>query len=212
MKPPSETLKERWLDALLPRIGEDGWTDFAARKAAEDAGISAGEQALAAPGGVEDLREAFFDSAEADARSAIEAQDLADLKVHERVALGVRIWLDTLAPHREAVKRASASAFSPFQAGDAAQRCWSVADMVWSAIGDTSDDHNYYTKRGLLASTIPPIVLYWQGEPDSEDLDGFIARRLQGAMQFGRASGEIAGPVLDLISRLRGQTPPPESA
>lgn len=204
MKTPSDTLRSRWLDALLPRVGVDGWTEYAMRRAAETAGLSAGEQALAAPGGINDLREAFFDRAEAEARSEIEAHDLDEKKVHERVALGVRIWLDSLGPHREAVKRASAHAFSPFQAGDAAQRCWSVADMVWSAIGDTSDGHNFYTKRGLLASVIPAIVLYWQTEPSSDDLDGFIARRLKGAMQLGRTGGQIAGPVLDLIGRMRG--------
>lgn len=172
---------------------------MAARQAAGAAGLSAGEQALAAPGGVHDLIEACFDRAERAARAALSAAPLAEMRVHERVAFGVRAWLDALAPHRGAVERASGRAFWPTEAGAAAQRCWSVADMVWDAIGDTSGDYNYYSKRTLLAAVIPPIVLYWQGEPESEALDGFIARRLKSAMTLGRTGGRFAKPFLDLL-------------
>ncbi|MEL6956658.1 MAG: COQ9 family protein [Pseudomonadota bacterium] len=196
---PSAETRSRWLDALLPRVPEEGWTDLAAKRAANDAGIDAGERVLAAPNGVDDLIEAFFSNAEAGARATIEAGPLDEMRIHERVAFGVRTWLDTLEPHRAAVERASARGFWPTHAGDAIQRCWSVADMVWDAIGDTSEDYNKYTKRGLLASTIPPIILYWQREPSSEDLDGFIARRLKMAMQLGQTGGRVMKPVLDLV-------------
>ncbi|MEO0818472.1 MAG: COQ9 family protein [Pseudomonadota bacterium] len=200
---PSAEIRARWLEVLLPRIGEEGWTELAMRRAADTAGMSPGEQALAAPGGVDDLIEAFFDSAEAQARNAIEAGPLDEMRIHERVAFGVRIWLDTLVPHRDAVERASARGFWPTHAGDAVQRCWSVADMVWDAIGDTSEDYNRYTKRGLLAATIPPIILYWQREPGSEEMDSFIARRLKTAMQLGQTGGRIVKPFLDLVSGSR---------
>lgn len=200
-KTPSDTLRSRWLDALLPRVDEDGWTELAARRAADAAGLTHGERALAAPGGVGDLLDAFFDAAENSARDVIAEAPLDEMRIHERVAFGVRAWLDALAPHREAVKRASGRAFWPTEAGDAAQRCWSVADMVWDAIGDTSDDYNRYTKRGLLTSTIPPIVLYWQGNPESDDLDAFIARRLKTAMTLGRTGGQVLKPFLDLVAR-----------
>jgi ubiquinone biosynthesis protein COQ9 len=172
---------------------------MAARQAADAAGLSAGEQALAAPGRVHDLIEAFFDRAERAARDTIAAAPLTEMRVHERVAFGVRAWLDALAPHRGAVERASGRAFWPTEAGAAAQRCWRVADMVWDAIGDISGDYNYYSKRTLLAAVIPPIVLYWQGAPDSEALDGFIARRLKSAMTFGRTGGRFVKPFLNVL-------------
>lgn len=197
---PSAEIRARWLAALLPRVPDEGWTETAARRAAQAARLSAGEQALAAPGGVDDLIAAFFDLAEDEARKAIESGPIDEMRIHERVAFGVRTWLDTLAPHRTAVERASARGFWPTHAGDAIQRCWSVADMVWDAIGDTSEDYNRYTKRGLLAVTIPPIILYWQGEPTGEDLDAFIARRLKTAMQIGQTGGRFVKPFLDLVS------------
>lgn len=201
---PSAEIRSRWLKTLLPIVPEEGWTETAARRAAELAGISAGERALAAPGGVDDLIAAFFDTAEKAAREGIEATDLDDMRVHERVAFGLRRWLDELEPNRAAVERASARGFWPTHAGDAVQRCWSVADMVWDAVGDTSEDYNRYTKRGLLSATIPPVILYWQNEPTSEDLDAFIARRLKGAMRLGQTGGRLVKPFLDLMSGSRG--------
>ena len=60
-EPPSETLRRRWLAELLPDVAFDGWTEAAARLAAGRAGLSEGEQALAAPQGVVNLIDAFFD-------------------------------------------------------------------------------------------------------------------------------------------------------
>lgn len=193
--PPSEALREAWLDALLPEIAFDGWTEGAARTAAETAGLSAGEQALAAPNGVTDLIEHFFARAESSAAATLAARDLAELRVHERVAAGVRAWLDAL-DDREAVRRAIAWGARPWRAGQPLQRAWSVADMVWTAAGDTSEDYNKYSKRGLLASTLPAIVFYWLDEQDGEKVDAYIARRLKSASQIGQAGGKLLKPFL----------------
>lgn len=202
---PSSLLCSRWLEKLLVQVPRHGWSEHAARLAAEEAGLSEGEQALAAPGGVHDLMEAFFDEAEVAARDTLLAAPLADMRVHERVALGIRAFLGAMEPHHDAVRRASAHAFLPYRAGNAAQRCWSVSDTIWTATGDASDDYNFYTKRGLLASVLPPIVMYWTREPESEALDDFIAARLKGAMTFGRVGGRIAAPVLDLFTKRPGK-------
>ncbi len=204
MTPPSQTIRTAWLGALLPRVPEEGWSDLAARAAARDAGISPDEQALAAPHGVHDLREAFFDRAEQTVAAEMAQRQVTPLRMHERVALGVRIWLDTLAPHRDAVARATSHAFLPWETGDAAQRAWSVADTIWEAAGDTAEDHNRYTKRGLLASVIPSIVFYWQSQPDSYALDDFIMRRLQNAMALGKTGGRLLGPVIKMFEARPG--------
>jgi len=200
MQSPSEDLREKWLEHLLPLVESTGWTADAARKAADAAGLDPGEQALAAPMGLRDLLRAFFDRAEAETRAQLEHADLAPLKVHERVALGVRTWLDVLAPHRRAVARASARGFMPWGTSDAAARAWSVANTIWTGIGDTSDDYNYYSKRALLASTIAPIVLFWLREPDDAALDAFVMARLKGAMRFGQFGARLFGPLLDRLA------------
>lgn len=193
---PSNLLRDKWLEAFLPEVAFDGWTGRAARHAANAAGLSEAEQALAAPSGVPDLIAHFFNTAQEHACTAIETADLSTLRVHEKVAFGVRAWLDAMETDREAVRRAVNWGALPWRAGAPAQRAWSVADMIWTAIGDTSQDYNRYTKRGLLASALPSIVLNWLDETDSEAIDAHIASRLKRAMQFGQAGAKIAGPFL----------------
>ena len=199
---PSEVLRFRWLDAMLPDVPFDGWTETTAARAAKQAGLSEGEQALAAPNGVPDLIDAFFD------RAGQADQDISALKTPARVKAGVLAWLAALEPNREAVRRAAVRGLLPWGAASAVQRTWRIADMVWDEAGDTSEDYNRYSKRGLLAAVIPPIVMYWLDQPSDEQLDTYIDRRLSLASGIGRNLGRIAKPLLDVlpVSRPNGST------
>ena len=205
MTSPSQTLLRRWLNALLPAIPFDGWTPSAAAKAAQEAGLSPGEQALAAPRGLPDLVDAFFDSAEEAANQALLASDLADSGIRDKVTLGVKLWLAALAPNKEAARRAGARGFLPWVAGDAIQRTYSVADMIWTGIGDPSEDYNKYSKRGLLAATLPLIFMRWLDEEDEDALEAYIRQRLTSAMTLGQSAGKIAGPILDAFSKIKAR-------
>ncbi len=199
--PPSEILRRRWLAELLPEVAFEGWSDEAARAAAGRAGLTEGEQALAAPRGVVNLIDALFDAAEAEARAALAAIDLTAMRVPDKLKRGVLAWLAALEPNREAVRRAASRGFLPWSAGPALQRTWKVADMIWTAAGDASEDYNRYSKRGLLAAVLPAIVLYWADHPAPEDLDGFISRRLANASGLGQRAGRIVKPVLERFGR-----------
>jgi len=200
-EPPSDILRRRWLAELLPEVAFEGWTEEAARAAAVRAGLTQGEQALAAPQGVLNLIVAFFDAAEASARAELAGADLSGLRVPDKVKRGVLAWLDALAPNREAARRAASRGFLPWGTGPALQRTWKVADMIWTAAGDQSDDYNRYSKRALLAGVLPAIVLYWADNPAPEDLDGFIARRLANASGLGQRAGRIVKPVLERFGK-----------
>lgn len=203
---PTIRLQDKWLEYLLPRIGAEGWTEEAVTISAREAGISSEEKALAAPNGVRDLIERFFDRAEEDMLAALEKRDMGELRTHEKVAAGVRAWLDALEPNRPAVKRASARGFLPWHAPDAARRTWKTADAIWRAAGDTAEDYNRETKRALLSATLPTIVLYWlDGDHTGDELDAFIASRLKGAMKAGQWGSKVAKPGLELLDRLRGR-------
>ncbi|MFN7055302.1 COQ9 family protein [Hyphomonas sp.] len=198
-EPPSTLLRRRWLEALLPEVAMEGWTEGAAAAAARQAGLSEGEQALAAPRGVIDLIEGFFDMAGERARAALEQEDFSGLRVPDKVKRGVLAWLTELEPHQEAVRRAASRGFLPWGAGPALERAWKVADLVWTAAGDTSQDYNRYSKRGLLAGVLPAIVLYWVDRPAPEDLEAFIERRLAHASGIGRTAGQVLKPLLDRL-------------
>lgn len=197
---PSQMLRRRWLEKLLPEVAFDGWSDAAAASAAKAAGLSEGEQALAAPRGVVDLIDGFFDDAAEAAMADLAAQNLESMRVHERVKAGVLAWLHALGPNREAVRRAAARGLVPWSATPALQRTWRVADMIWDAAGDTATDYNRYSKRGLLAAALPSIVMHWLDNPSDEDLGEYVQRRLAQASGVGRSAGKILGPLLDVIA------------
>ncbi len=200
-EPPSHLLRRRWLTELLPEVAFEGWTEAAVSAAAIRAGLTQGEQALAAPQGVLNLIDAFFDAAEAAARAELASADLTGLRVPDKVKRGVIAWLDALTPNREAARRAASRGFLPWGAGPALQRTWKVADIIWTAAGDQSDDYNRYSKRALLAGVLPAIVLYWADNPSPEDLDGFISRRLANASGIGQRAGRIVKPVLQRFGK-----------
>jgi ubiquinone biosynthesis protein COQ9 len=201
-EPPSTTLRRRWLDELLPEVAFEGWSEEAARLAAARAGLTDGEQALAAPQGVINLIDAFFDDAEQAARVTLAGEDLSAMRVPDKVKRGVLAWLGALEANREAVRRAASRGFLPWSAGPALQRTWKVADMVWTVAGDTSEDYNRYSKRGLLAAVLPAIILYWADHPAPEDLDSFITRRLANVSGIGQRAGRFVKPVLERFSKL----------
>nr|WP_321360694.1 COQ9 family protein [uncultured Hyphomonas sp.] len=200
---PSQKLRRRWLESLLPEVAFDGWTDAAAARAASNAGLDKGEQALAAPRGVIDLIDGFFEDAGEAAKADLAAQDLSALRVPDKVKAGVLAWLKALEPNREAVRRAVSRGMVPWNAGPALQRGWAVADFVWDAAGDTAEDYNRYSKRGLLTAVLPPIVLYWLDNPSEADLDDYVSSRLAQASGAGRTAGKILGPLLDAVGSKR---------
>lgn len=203
MTTPSLELRTRWLEALLPLVPFEGWTRAVADKAAQEAGLTQGEQALAAPRGLADLVDGFFDTAETEANTALLATDFTGMGVRAKVASGVKLWLAALSANREAARCAATRGFLPWVAGDALQRTWSTADMIWTGIGDTSTDYNKYSKRALLAATLPLIFMRWLDEEDEEVLDTYISDRLTRAMKFGQAGDRLAGPFLDALEKLR---------
>lgn len=205
MSTPSKILLDRWLDALLPRVPETGWSMVAAKQAAREIELTSGEQALAAPNGISDLIDRFIDRAVDAALVNLSAETMVNLRTHERVAAGLRAWLDALEPHRDAVRKAAGYGLLPWGAGAAAKRVWSIADAIWEAAGDTATDYNRQTKRALLSAVIPRIVLYWLEQPDPERVDRFIEQRLREAMKLGQAGGKALRPVLAFAERLKNR-------
>lgn len=205
MTTPSENLRNRWLENLLPLVVERGWTLPAAKQAARQAGLSAGEQALAAPNGVTDLIDHFFDRATDQMLRDLAREDLEALRMHERVAAGIWAWLEVLDVDKAAVRKAAGHGLLPWGASAAIKRVWSISDAIWEAAGDTATDYNRQTKRALLSAVMPRIVLFWLDHEDPDEVQRFIARRLQNAMKIGQAGGKVIGPVLDFAERVRAR-------
>lgn len=185
---PSDVFRERLLDAMLEFAPETGWTDLSLGRAAERAGLSAGQVQLATPNGVGDLLEALARRAARAAAARLGQPDVSAMKVREKVRAAVRAYLDFLEPHKPAVKRAAGS---PANVLSGPKGLWSAADAIWSALGDKSTDYNWYTKRAILTGVIGSTLVAWLGADDPAEVDAFLDRRIENVMQFEKWKGEV---------------------
>jgi len=199
-----ETLRAKLLEAILPHVAFDGWTYTALRAAAADAGIDEILARNAFPGGPSEVIEAF--NADIDLRmlAELERRDLARMRVRDRITAGVRVRLELLGPHREAVGRGLSYLALPIHAPLAAKCLYRSVDAIWHAAGDTSTDYNFYTKRLLLSGVYSSTVLFWLHDRSADRAEtwAFLDRRIENALRLGGTVGKRMGRLLDLPDRL----------
>lgn len=182
---------DRLLDAALPHVAFDGWSRATLAAAARDAGIDPELAHALFPRDGVDLAAAWHRRGDAEMVRALAEQDPGGLRIREKVALAVRLRLG--GTDREAVRRGSALFALPQNAADGLKALWGTADAIWTALGDTSQDGNWYSKRAILASAYGATVLYWLGDesPRQEASWAFLERRIDGIMRFEAAKAEV---------------------
>ncbi len=174
----------------------DGWSDATLRAAAADAGVAPALARSLYPRGGVDLALAYHARGDRAMVRRLAETDLAALRFRDRVALAVRLRLEDA--DRELVRRGSTLFALPQHAADGARAVWGTADAIWTALGDTSEDVNWYTKRASLSAVYGATVLYWLGDdsPDHQATRDFLDRRIEGIMQFEKAKAAIAANPL----------------
>src|SRR6476620_2985111 len=140
--------------ALAPRLGVhagfDGWGEAALAMAAGELGVPADRARLAFPGGAAEMIDAWFDWVDKAMLDAFPPDRVAAMKVRDRIKNLLLFRLETLAPQREALRRALAVLALPRNAPKAAALAWRSADRIWRLAGDTAADFNHYSKRAIL--------------------------------------------------------------
>lgn len=184
--------KDRILDAVLPHVAFDGWSEVSFRAGIADSGVAPGLARALFPRGGVDLALAYHRRGDALMAERLAARDLGALRYRERVTLAVRTRLEVISD-AEAVRRGSALFALPQHAGDGAKAVWGTADAIWTALGDTSADINWYTKRATLSAVYAATVLYWLGD-DSEDHAAtwaFLDRRIEDVMAIEKVKARL---------------------
>lgn len=191
-----DDIKDRVLDAALLHVPFDGWSDRSLRAALADAGVAAGLAKAYFPRGGVDLALAYHARGDAEMVARLADADLASLRFRERVALAVRLRLEGADP--ELVRRGTTLFALPQHAADGAKAIWGTADRIWAALGDASDDINWYTKRATLSAVYGASVLYWLGDtsPGNQATWEFLDRRIDQVMQFEKVKAGFAGNPL----------------
>ncbi|WP_017931377.1 COQ9 family protein [Robiginitomaculum antarcticum] len=208
---PSKTARQSILDAALPIAAFDGWTSKTLREAVAAAGLPKGAEKLYFPSGPVELITFWTAQCDSKTAEALSDMDLASMKIRERVTQGVIARLSTTTPHRDAARRALARLSLP-SAGTAGPRSlWAAADTIWRAIGDTSTDANYYSKRAVLSAVIASTNPVWLSDlsDDKADARAFLDNRIENVMQFEKVkararkfTGAVPNPA-GILGRLR---------
>jgi len=177
----------------LPLVPFEGWNQQTLKKAAVHAGYKKIDVVRVFPGGAIDAAEAFILSTDAAMLEALAHQPLATMKIRERIAAAVRLRLELLAPHREAVRRMLTLLANPLYAHRALKSLYKTVDAMWYAAGDASTDFNFYSKRLLLAGVYSSTLLYWLDDksPDHKDTWAFLDRRIADVMRIEKAKHQI---------------------
>lgn len=207
-QPSDDQTKLDLLNAIVPHVAFDGWSPEAFKAAVDDTGMSLEAAKLLFPRGAVDLAVLFHKEGDSAMVAALEAADLSDMRFRDKIAHAIRLRLDAV-DDKEAVRRGTALFALPHMAADGAKLIWGTADAIWAALGDTSEDVNWYTKRATLSGVYASVVLYWLGDDslDGQATDAFIDRRIDNVMQFekikaGVNNNPLLKPVTGPLGRL----------
>jgi len=130
--------------------------------------------------------------------------DLTEMRYRDKVAHAVRLRLEVAGEHREAVRRGMTMFALPMHAADGVRALWGTADAIWDALGDNSQDVNWYTKRATLSGVYSSTVLFWLGDQSdgSRDTWDFLDRRIDNVMQIEKAKAAARkSPMLQKLMR-----------
>lgn len=210
-----EDAKEQLLNAILDHVPFDGWSETSFRAAIEDSDIDDGLARAICPRGAVDLALAFHARGDAAMLERLKTEDLSGLKFREKIAAAVRFRLQAV-EDKEAVRRGVTLFALPVYAADGAKAIWGTCDLIWDALGDTSDDVNWYTKRATLSGVYSSTLLFWLGDetPGYQATWEFLDRRIEGVMQFEKLKAQVNEnplfkPFLAVPNWLAGQVKAP---
>lgn len=212
------TLAQRLTEAALVHVAFDGWSDETLAAAAQDLQVDLATARALFPRGGLDLALSYHQLGDAAMVETLQTTDLSDLRFRDRVVFAIRSRLETA--DKEAVRRASTLMALPQNAPLATRALWNTVDAIWDALGDPSEDGNWYSKRVILSGVYSATVLYWLGDESEGHADtwAFLERRIEDVMRFEQTKAQIkASPVLrntvglpfQLLEKLRKPAPRP---
>ncbi|WP_418152532.1 COQ9 family protein [Litorimonas sp. RW-G-Af-16] len=193
MNTSTDTMRQDILAAALTLAPFEGWTDMMLRKAERKAGLTRGAAALYFPEGPLGVIAYWAEQLDAEAAAKLAAMDLSSMKIREKVTAGVLARMEAMDDHLEAARRASSRLALPDGFAQGTRQVWASADMIWRAIGDTSTDSNYYSKRTILSLVIGSTLPMWLSDETSNKTKAraFLDDRIANVMQFEKLKWEF---------------------
>lgn len=195
-----DEIRSRLLEAALPHVTFDGWSDDTFDAAIRDSGIDRALATLACPRGAVDLAVEYHRAGDRKLAQWLAEADLGTMRYSDRVAAAVRHRLELADP--ELVRRGAALLSLPHLAPVGVRLIWETADTVWAGLGDSSTDANWYSKRAILSSVYTATSLYWMGDESAGKRDSwsFLDDRIAGVMRFEKTKRAVtSNPIMSRI-------------
>ena len=185
-----QTERDALLEAALSHVPFEGMNDRALVAGARDIGMTEAMARVHFPQGGAGLAAAYHRRADQQLRDWL-ARTPPEGRFRDRVAEAVWHRLSLVQP--DLVRAGGAVLALPQNAGLAARLVWETADMIWTGLGDTSDDVNWYSKRATLSAVISASALFWLGDAsdDGAETRAFIDRRIDGVMRIEGAKARL---------------------
>ncbi|WP_120499653.1 COQ9 family protein [Roseovarius sp. EL26] len=209
-------LKAQFLAAAISHVPFDGWSTATFEAACGDIELDLNEARGMYPRGAVELALAYHDAGDLTMLARLEKEDLSEMRFRDRIAAAVQYRLEVV-EDKELVRRGMTLFSLPQYAGDGAQALWRTCDRIWTALGDTSDDINWYSKRATLSGVYGAVVLYWLGDESDDHVKTweFLDRRIDDVMQIEKLkakareskliSSVLAGP-LAILGKVKAPT------
>lgn len=196
--------RQRLLAAILNHVPFDGWSETALQAAGQETGIPADRMLNAFPGGARDVLILWHEVADQQMIAAMTRPEIAKLRTRERIAAAVKLRLEANMSHREAVRSGCTTLVMPQNAAMASKLLYNTVNAIWYAVGDKSTDHNFYTKRGLLAAVYSATVLYWLNDKSTDCAAtwSFLDRRIAEVMQIPQLLGQVTSRLRNITDHL----------
>jgi len=198
--------RDDFLDAAMNHALFDGWSQATINAARADLGMSAEAVRLLFPKGAPDLALAYHQRLDAQMVEILRGEDLGSMRFRDRITHAVRLRLEIA--DKELVRRGMSLFALPQHAATGARALWETADEIWTVLGDTSRDINWYTKRSTLSAVFSATALYWLGDESDDNARtwAFLDRRIAGVMRFEKTkAGMRKNPVVEVLMKGPGR-------
>jgi len=190
-------LKAQLLDAALIHVAFDGWSDASFEAAVQDMDLELAFARTLCPRGAVDLAIAYHLRGDGEMLARAACEDMNALRYSEKVTAFVRYRLEAVCD-KEALRRGTTLFALPHHAADGAKLIWGTADAIWTALGDTSTDSNWYSKRATLSAVYSSTVLFWLGDASEDHAEtwAFLERRIDDVMRFEKVKAQVNDSAL----------------
>jgi ubiquinone biosynthesis protein COQ9 len=174
------------LTKFLKEAPFDRWSESNLKKSARTCGFDDGYVALLFPNNIDDLTEYFNQLMNKQMIENFTTKPSS--KISEKIAQLIELKLALYLPHREAIRSLLQYNLMPQNLCKAQKSLWETCDQIWHLAGDQSTDHNYYTKRALLAGVYSSSLLYWLADESANQYNtkAFIKRKIQDVGKFSK--------------------------